>query len=153
MFALRVAVAFSIFSTTLLAQARTVERIDCSAAPAAVRTAALKQKTRPGTEASCEKIAENGAILFEFKVTTEAGRMRETVYAPDGKLVEFEDESDLSQIPPAARAAIEKATASAELLKVDVIHRGSTVLYEGEYRLAGAKKKVIVDTRGRIVTK
>ncbi len=153
MFALRVTLAMLVLSTTLLAQARNVEKMECAAAPAAVRAAAQKQKTQPGSEASCEKIAENGTILFEFKVTNEAGKMREIVFRPDGKMVEFEDESELSQIPPAARAAIEKATVSAELLKVDVIHRGATVLYEGEYRIGGVKKKVIVDTRGRVIAK
>jgi hypothetical protein len=40
--------------------------------------------------------------------------------------------------------------ASGELLKVDIIHRGRTLLYEGEYRQEGAKKKVIVNAAGAI---
>ena len=89
--------------------------------------------------------------LYEVKVIAESGKMREIVFRPDGEIVEFEEEGDLSQIPAAARSAIERATAAGELLKVDVIHRGSTVLYEGEYRSGGTKKKVIVDARGQIV--
>ena len=136
---------------SLLAQARTSEPIACGEVPPAVRAAAQKQKTRKGTESRCEKITENGMSLYEVKVIAESGKMREIVFRPDGEIVEFEEEGDLSQIPAAARSAIERATAAGELLKVDVIHRGSTILYEGEYRNALVKKKVTVDARGRIV--
>ena len=147
----RVVLAVAVLSANLCAQARTSEKIECGAMPAAVRAAAQKQKMRQGTEAACEKITESGASLYELKVTAESGKMREIVFRPNGQIVEFENESELSQIPAAARAAIQKATLSGELLKVDVIHRGSTLLYEGEYRFQGVKKKVVVDARGRTV--
>jgi hypothetical protein len=140
-------------SVCFIAEAGASEKIECRDLPAPVRTAAAKQKTKQGTTPSCEKLTDNGQTLYELKVVVESGRMREIVYHPDGKLAEFEEESRLSEIPADARAGIEKAVASGELLKVDIIHRDRTILYEGEYRLEGAKKKVIVDAAGRIVAK
>jgi hypothetical protein len=79
--------------------------------------------------------------------------MREIVFHADGRLEEVEDESEIGSFPAPARAAIQKAVTSANgvLRKVDIIRRGSTVLYEGEYRIGEVKKKIIVDARGATV--
>lgn len=138
-------------STCFVAEAKTYENIPCRDVPAAVRAVAANQKTRQGTQPSCERITDKGETLYEVKVTVGSGKMREIVFRPDGQITEVEDESELSGIPPAARAAIVKAVAAGELRKVDIIRRGSTLLYEGEYRRQGAKKKVIVDAGGRVI--
>jgi len=143
-------VVFLILCACVAAEAKTAEKMECRDVPAPVRTAAAKEKAKWGTEASCEKITDNGAVFYEVKITAESGKMREIVFRPDGQVAEFEEESQLAGIPSAARAAIEKAVASGELLKVDVIHRGRALLYEGEYRQAGTKKKVIVDGAGNL---
>lgn len=109
----------------------------------------MKQKLPALAQAACEKIQEHGETLYEVKVTPAPGQMREIVYRPTGEIAEWEEESQLKAIPQAAQAAILKAVASGELAKVDIIHRGQAVLYEGEYRVNGAKKKVIVDAAGR----
>src|SRR5262249_54046270 len=88
-----------------------------------------------------EEITDNGKTSYEVKIIAKSGRMREIVYRANGQVTEFEEESYLSEIPPGARAAIEKVVASGELLKVNIIHRGRALLHEGEYRLEGAKKK------------
>jgi uncharacterized membrane protein YkoI len=127
--------------------------MQCQDLPAAVRSAAAKQKGKPSTERSCEKISDEGKTLYEVKITTTAGKMREIVFRPDGTIAELEDEGDLESIPAAARAAIQKAASSGQLYKVDLIRRGSDVLYEGEYREGGTKKKIIVDATGRMISK
>ena len=131
------------------APAKTAESVACDTLPAAVRAAASKEKSKPGTASSCEKILDNGRTLFEVKITTPDGKMREIVYQPGGKVEEWEEETDLAAIPAAARAAIQQARGLGVLRKVDVIRRGSLTLYEGEYRDGTAKHKLIVDANGR----
>lgn len=139
-------------TVALYAQEKTAAPFPCQDLPSAVKTAAAKQGVPALSQASCEKIRKAGATLYEVKVTPAPGKMREIVFRPNGELVEFEEESELAAIPPAAQAAILKAVGAGELAKVDIIRRGSTVLYEGEYRMNGAKKKAIVDAAGRPVT-
>lgn len=129
--------------------AKTAAPVACESLPVAIRTAASKEKTKAGTVPSCERILAGGRTLFEVKVTTPAGKMREIVYRPDGSIEEWEEETDLSAIPAGARAAIERAQGMGVLRKVDRIRRGSRTLYEGEYRDGGTKKKLIVDAAGQ----
>jgi hypothetical protein len=145
--------------TTLLAlicrpgeAAKSAESIACTTLPGAVRAAAAREKAKAGTTPVCEKILENGRTLFEVKITTPAGKMREMVNQPGGKLEEWEEETDLKSIPAGARAAIERAPGLGVLHKVDIIRRGSLTLYEGEYRKGPEKKKLVVDADGRAVT-
>lgn len=140
-----------ILAACLTASAKTAQDISCAALPSPVSTAAATYERKPGTEAECEKIDDSGKTFYEVKVTTAAGKMREIVFHPDGRLYELEDEGELADVPAAARMAIQKAVAKGELAKVDIIHRGKITLYEGEYREGGVKKKVIVDKTGKVV--
>jgi hypothetical protein len=133
-------------------QSRTAVAISCTDLPAKVASIAAKHPTKPGTQRSCERINDDSRILFEVKVVSPGGKMQEYVYGADGSLVEFEEESELAKIPPGARSAIQKAVAKSVLRKVDVIQRGSTKLYEGEYTDAGQKKKIIVDANGAVIS-
>ena len=76
---------------------------------------------------------------------------REILFRPDGSIFEVEEPSTLSAVPPAARAAIQNAAKSGELVKVDLITRGSLVLYEGEIQKDGRKRSVRFDSAGRLV--
>lgn len=139
-----------IIAGAVAAAERSVKSIDCANVPAAVRKSAATHIAVSSVPPACERITEDENVLFEVKVTTRAGRTQEWVYRGDGSLEESEEEIPDAKAPEAARQAIRRKVGKGQLRKIDRIQRGNQVLYEGEYNLAGAKRKVIVDGNGHV---
>lgn len=150
---MRLLVVILTASTGCLWAQRTASPLPCRDLPPAVRKAADAFQPKPGTEPECEKISDKGRTLYNVKIITAESRMREVVFQEEGTLEEVQDEGNLATIPAPARATIQKAVAQRRgaLRKVDVIRRGSTILYEGEFRVGEAKENIIVDARGHLV--
>jgi hypothetical protein len=129
---------------------RSAKAVDCTEIPSAVRTSAAPHITKSSKPPVCERITENDSVFYEVKVITAAGLMQEWVYRPDGSLQENEEEIPATAAPAAAREAIRRIVGNGQLRKIDRIQRAKQVLYEGEYTVDGAKRKVIVDAGGRV---
>ena len=74
------------------------------------------------------------------------GQLRDLLFDASGKLVETEEETPLSAVPPAVKTALE---ARGKVLKVETLTKGSTVTYEAQVEKNGKKSEVEVDANGK----
>lgn len=118
--------------------------------PAAVAAALAKDKPEGATFRGFEREVIDGKTFFEVQMMV-AGKGKEILYRPDGRIVETEEETTLEAIPGPAREAIRKAMGGGSLRKVDIIRAGKRVVYEGELLVEGKKSQVRFDGKGRAV--
>jgi uncharacterized membrane protein YkoI len=119
--------------------------VDRKTLPAAVQTAISQEEAKGGAIGRITEEKEQGKTTYEVE-TKVAGRSRDLVFSPAGTLIESEDETAIAAIPPAARAAFEKA---GKVLKVERVTRGASVTYEAEIEKAGKKSELAVDAAGK----
>ena len=144
-------ISAGLLAASLLSADKIVTDIELKDLPAAVHDAASKRTPAGGVLRSFEREVINGETFYEVKMSLPNKGSREILFRPDGSIFEVEEPSTLSAVPPAARAAIQNAAKSGELVKVDLITRGSLVLYEGEIQKDGRKRSVRFDSAGRLV--
>jgi len=129
---------------------KVVTMIEQKELPAAVAAALAKDKPAGATFRGFEREVIDGKTFYEVQMTV-AGKGREILYRPDGRIVETEEESTLEAIPAPAREAIQKAMGAGALRKVDIIREGKRLMYEGELLVNGQKLQVRFDGKGRKV--
>jgi uncharacterized membrane protein YkoI len=129
---------------------KVVTMIEQRELPAAVAAALAKDKPAGATFRGFERELIDGKTFYEVQMTV-AGKGKEILYRPDGRIVETEEESTLDAIPVPAREAIQKAMGTGTLRKVDIIRAGKRVMYEGELLVDGQKLQVRFDGKGRKV--
>jgi hypothetical protein len=117
--------------------------------PPAVREA-VEALSRGATLRGIAKEVENGETFYEVE-TTVRGRTRDVMLDARGKLVSVEEQTTLSEIPAAARAAILKAVGAGKLVLVEKVTKGETIFYEGHISLGGSASEVKVYADGRPV--
>ena len=88
--------------------------------------------------AAAEK--EDGKVVWEVE-STENGLGRDLLYAPDGSVLEIEEEVPSAQLPAPVTAAVKAQYPVARIVKGERVTRGATVTYE--LQLAGAARKSI----------
>ena len=88
--------------------------------------------------AAAEK--EDGKVVWEVE-STENGLGRDLLYAPDGSVLEIEEEVPSAQLPAPVTAAVKAQHPVARIVKGERVTRGATVTYE--LQLAGAGRKSI----------
>jgi hypothetical protein len=113
-----------------------------SALPAPV-LAAFQTAYPHATIKAATKEKEDGKVVWEVE-STDNGLGRDLVYAPDGTIVEIEEEVPSSQLPAPVTAAVKAQYPSARIVKGERVTRGGTVTYE--LKLAGAGRKSIALT-------
>ena len=65
-----------------------------------------------------------------------------------GKIISVEEEVPLESLPPAARAAIQKAVGTGTLKKVESVTEDGKSFYEASIRKGGKTREVQVDGNG-----
>jgi len=94
------------------------------------------QKSYPkATITGVSKETEDGKTVWEVE-STDNGLGRDLVYAPDGTVMEIEEEIAASSLPAAVSAALNAKYPSAAIAKAEKLTRGEAVQYE--IRLTGA---------------
>ena len=105
------------------------------------------------SEAEIKKIEKgdvDGKIAYEF-VIMKNGRDSEVAVYPDGKLLGTEEIVPLSEVPEAARAAINQHAAGGKLVSTEkVVEHGKTV-YEAVVEKDGKKTEYIVAPDGKLI--
>jgi uncharacterized membrane protein YkoI len=116
--------------------------------PTAVQ-AAVKEQTKNATLVGLAKEVEKGKTLYEAE-TKVNGKTRDISFDSAGKIVSVEEEVDISSIPAAARAAIEKKAAGAKIKLVETVTEGGTVRYEAAIEKAGKTTEYTVNADGSL---
>jgi uncharacterized membrane protein YkoI len=117
--------------------------------PPAVQEA-VKAQSKGATVRGFSKEVKDGRALYEAELSVK-GRTRDLTFDAQGRIVSDEQQTTLSDIPAAARAAIQKAAAGGKLTLVEKVIEGSSTSYEGHFTKAGKEGEIKVDANGKPV--
>jgi hypothetical protein len=98
------------------------------------------------------KEVENGATQFEVE-SVDGKLNRDLLYAADGKVLEIEETTAPENLPGPVKATLAKDFAGAKLLKVEILTKEGTKVFEISYQLKDKKAGVTIDPAGKIVEK
>jgi uncharacterized membrane protein YkoI len=131
------------------AQDQTETAVKLQELPPAVQEA-VKAHSKGATVRGFSKEVKNGQTLYEMELSVK-GLTRDLTFDAQGKIVSDEQRTTLSNIPAAARAAIQKAATGGKLTLVEKVIEGSSTFYEGHITKAGKVIEIKVDANGKPV--
>ena len=136
------------FSVLLATEANAAEtRISRDKLPEAVRKTADEQ-SQGATVRGYTKETENGQIEYEVEMTT-SGHSKDVSIAPDGRVLEIEEEVALNTLSPQVRKGLEAKAAAAKIKKVESLTKnGKIVAYEAHLAKLGERSEVQVGPEG-----
>ena len=88
---------------------------------------------------------EGGKTMYEVE-TTVGGHSRDLLVDAAGRIVETEEETSISAVPAAVKAALE---ARGKVGKVETVTKGTAVTYEAVVEKNGKKTEVAVTAAGK----
>ncbi len=92
---------------------------------------------------------EDGKPEYEVEMTID-GHSKDVSIAPDGKLLEVEEQVKLDALPAAVRQGLEKKASKGTIGKVESITKnGQVVAYEAQVRTAGKHSEIQVGHDGQ----
>ena len=130
------------------------QRIARKAVPAAVLAAFTEAYPRAVIK-ECSKEWDKGQTVYEI-VSLEGKTRRDLIYSDDGKLILVEETMDVSEMPPAVKAALEKKFPGAKILRAEKVTKGAVVGYEfqiennnkGRRRVPSMRTEVVFNSMG-----
>lgn len=121
------------------------KKIQMKDLPQPVQKAARQEEAKGAKIVGLASEVEAGKTMYEVE-TTVNGHTRDLLFDASGKLVETEEETPISAVPAAVKAALE---ARGKVLKVETLTKGSIVTYEAQVQMNGKKSEVEVDANGK----
>lgn len=116
--------------------------------PAAVQKTAQEQSKGAAIKRYV-KDNEDGKLEYEVEMTVD-GHSKDLTIAPDGKLLEVEEQVNLDALPAAVRDGIQKKAGKATVTKVESITKNDKlVAYEAQVRTAGKHSEIQVGPDGQ----
>ena len=116
--------------------------------PAAVQKTADEQSKGAVIRGYSSEV-EGGSLQYEVAMTV-AGHAREVSIAPDGRLLEIEEEIAWDALPAAVRQGLEKAALGGKVGKVESLTKqGKLVAYEAQVVKDGKRSEVQVGPEGK----
>jgi len=124
------------------------QRVKLADLPLAVQ-ATVKEQSKGATIRGYAKEVENGKTTYEVEMTVN-GHGKDISMNQKGTVIEVEEEVPLGNIPSSAKSAIEKAAGGGEILKVEsVVHGATVVAYEAQVRHGSKRSEVRVNPEGK----
>ncbi|MGH3118911.1 MAG: hypothetical protein ACRD09_12070 [Vicinamibacterales bacterium] len=115
--------------------------------PLAVQQA-VKAHTKGATLRGFSKEIKNRQTLYEAEMRID-GRTRDVTFDERGGIVSVEEETVLSEIPAAARSAIQEAVGLGTLDLVEKVTEGGATFYEAHITRDGKVLELKVDANGK----
>lgn len=126
------------------AQERKLKQSDL---PAAVQKAVTEQ-IKGATIRGYSSETENGQLQYEV-ATTVKGHSRDITIAPDGTVIEVEEQVELGALPTAVRDSLVKKAGAGKMTKVESLTKGGTlVAYEAQVRTGTKRSEIQVGPNG-----
>ena len=141
----RAAIAFAVLLVVVTvisaaAQERSVKKSDL---PPAVQKTAEEQSKGASVRGYSTEI-ENGQREYEVE-TVVNGRSRDITIAPDGTVLEAEQQVEMSELPKSVRGALQARAGSGRITKIESLtKRGKLVAYEAHVKRAGKHSEIQV---------
>jgi uncharacterized membrane protein YkoI len=129
----------------LLGLAAADKKIQMKDLPPPVQKAVQQEEAKGAKIVGLASEKEGGKTMYEVE-TTVGGHTRDLLFDASGTLVETEEETPISAVPAAAKAALE---ARGKVLKVETLTKGGIVTYEAQVEKNGKKSEVEVDVKGK----
>jgi len=93
------------------------------------------------------KEMDKGQIVYELE-TIEGKTTRDIIYSADGKMLLLEESVNLSDLPPAVKAALDKKHPGEKILRSEKVIKGSVTGYEFQIEHNGKTIEVVFDSMG-----
>jgi len=137
------------FSTTCLyAAEKAVSRAEL---PAAVQKTAQEQ-SKGATIRRFVKDNEDGQLEYEMEMVAN-GHSKDVSIAPDGRLLEVEEQVALSQLPAKVEGSLQGKAGKGVITKVESITKnGKLVAYEAQVRTNGRHSEIQVGPGGETLS-
>ena len=147
---LMLSVAGAIAVTPVLGQEQGTEKpVKLQELPPAVQEV-VKAQGKSATVRGFSKEVKDGRTLYEIEMRVN-GRTRDLTVDAQGTIVSDEQQTTLSEIPEAARTAIQKAATGGKLTLVEKVIEGGSTFYEGHIMKGGKEIEIKVDANGKPV--
>lgn len=132
-------------ATRASAQEKHLNRSDL---PAAVQKTADAQSAG-ATVRGYSSETEDGQLEYEVAMTVH-GHGRDVSIAPDGSVLEIEEEIALDSLPASVRAGLQQKAGSGKIVKVESLTKhGTIVAYEARVRTGTTRSEVQVGPDGK----
>lgn len=134
-----------LFAGMASAQEKKIKRSDLP--PAVEKTVAVQSKGATIRGFSTEQ--ENGQTLYEVEMTV-SGHTKDVSMAPDGTVVEVEEQVAPDSLSPEVKAGLQAKAGAGKILKVESItKKDKLVAYEAHIETNGKKSEVQVGPDGK----
>ena len=125
------------------------QKIEMKDLPAAVQQA-VQDQSKGATLRGLTKEVEHGKTEYEAELMV-SGHGKDVSFDATGKVIGVEEEVPIASIPEAARMAIQKATGSGKLNKVELVTEGGKTFYEASITTGTKHSEIQVDSKGKRV--
>ena len=137
-------VAALVMQLTVAAQERRIEK---SELPAAVQKA-MEQETAGLTIRGYSSEVEDGQQEYEVE-TVKNGHTRDVSFAPDGRVLEEEEQVELTHLPTKVGEALAQKAGTGKIIKIESIRKkGKLVAYEAKGNKGGKRFEIQVGPEG-----
>lgn len=125
-------------------------RIKMKDLPAAVQQT-VREQSKGATIRGLSREVENGETNYEVELRVN-GHNRDVLIAPNGTVVEVEEQVTLDSLPAVVRTAIEQNAAGGRTVLVESLTKGGTLMwYEAHIKKAGKSREVKINPEGQLV--
>jgi uncharacterized membrane protein YkoI len=132
-------------SLSLLAAEKRISKADL---PTPVQKTADRQ-TKGGTVHGYSRELENEKVEYEVQAIVN-GHDLDIAIAPDGTLIEIEEQISIDSLSPNVRSGLSAAAANGKITKVESLTKhGKIVAYEAQVMTAGKRSEVQVGPDGK----
>ena len=133
-----------VFGTLAYAAEKSVPRAELP--PAVQKTA--DEQSKGATIKRFVKDNEDGQLEYEMEMVVN-GHSKDVSIAPDGRLLEIEEQVELNHLPPAVQEALKSKAGKGTITKVESItKKGTIVAYEAQVRTNGRHSEIQVGPNG-----
>lgn len=134
-----------VFGTLSYAAEKPVPRAELP--PAVQKTA--DEQSRGATVKRFVKDNEDGQLEYEMEMVVN-GHTKDVSIAPDGRLLEVEEQVELSQLPLTVKGGLKDKAGRGTITKVESItKKGKIVAYEAQVRTDGRHSEIQVGPDGK----
>jgi uncharacterized membrane protein YkoI len=124
------------------------KKIAKSELPAAVQKTADEQ-SKGATVKGYNKETENGQLEYEVAMTVN-GHSKDVSIAPDGRVLEVEEQVELSNLAATVQAGLKSKAGKGTITKVESLTKqGSVVAYEAQVNTNGKRSEIQVGPTGK----
>ena len=127
------------------------KKISQSELPAAVQKTAQEQ-SKGATIKGYSKDTENGQLEYEIGMTVD-GHSKDVSIAPDGRVVEIEEQVQLNSLPANVQQALKTKAGKGEITTVEsIVKSGKLVAYEAQVKADGRHREIQVGPVGNALS-